>query len=445
MTSEIETGRSMVEMLGTLAIMGVLSVISVVGFQSLMDSYHANAIINDAKIIYLDASSTQSLSDMVWHDVTYHVDSGRAFQIMRDKNRNNYVKVKSVEQGVCEKILDMSVENVLSFFMEDYTEMTTCAEDNNIIVVWNGLAAQGACDTVSDCGSNFAGICNQDGLCQQCDPFTEHANADGTACECNPGTAQCQDGDTTWCCANGLSCDILNKTCVNGGGACKYTYTEQVQTKSANCRYLISAQTQTKAANCHYRITGTDNGNNLHSITMTLVGDGCAPDEYCYISHFDENCTTTINRGNVGANGPEDVYGTCLQRTVTSNACNITNVSTNFMQELDGCAPDEYCYISHFDENCTSSINRGDIGANQAEEVWGTCLKRTSNGGTCNITAISGGLSEVQGCPAGQYCYLKWQGSDCSTVINGGNVTGEMFGACIDRTSNTVNQCPIQN
>lgn len=42
-----ESGRSMVEMLGVLAIMGVLSVGSIAGYQYAMNKYRANTLIND--------------------------------------------------------------------------------------------------------------------------------------------------------------------------------------------------------------------------------------------------------------------------------------------------------------------------------------------------------------------------------------------------------------
>ena len=42
-----QSGRSMVEMLGTLAIIGVLSIGGIMGYSYAVDKYHANQIINN--------------------------------------------------------------------------------------------------------------------------------------------------------------------------------------------------------------------------------------------------------------------------------------------------------------------------------------------------------------------------------------------------------------
>ena len=42
----IESGRSMVEMLGTLALIGVLSVVGLMGYSYLMDGIRANSVLN---------------------------------------------------------------------------------------------------------------------------------------------------------------------------------------------------------------------------------------------------------------------------------------------------------------------------------------------------------------------------------------------------------------
>ena len=55
-----ETGRSMVEMLGVLAIIGVLSVAGVVGFNAAMNRYRANEIIHVASILEVVARAANT-------------------------------------------------------------------------------------------------------------------------------------------------------------------------------------------------------------------------------------------------------------------------------------------------------------------------------------------------------------------------------------------------
>ena len=45
-----EIGRSMVEILGVLAVIGVLSVSGIMGYRFAMDKYRANDIINEVNI-----------------------------------------------------------------------------------------------------------------------------------------------------------------------------------------------------------------------------------------------------------------------------------------------------------------------------------------------------------------------------------------------------------
>ena len=361
-----EVGRTFTEVLSILVLMAILTVIAIVGFQSLMNKHRANVIIYDAKMAYMEAKARLDVSDNDWHPISHAFECNKTIETLRDKKQSDYVKVNGVEKAICKQALGMSVKNMLAFFNEDWTEMISCGDENNIVFAWGGLGAPAECENVADCGENFEGICNQDGHCQICDEASERLNEDGTACECDPNKALiCQDEDeNSWCCGPGLICDIENKSCKDGGGICQYTFTQQTQRESANC---------------HYTIEDHDDGNGLHSITM---------------------------------------------------------------EEKQGCNDDEYCYIAYCNEDCTSSISEA-VGADGEGDAWGTCIQRTSNTKTCNISEISaGGLVEDQGCPAGQYCYIKWVGTNCDTTIADG-ADGPLFGACIDRTSNTVSKCPI--
>ena len=449
-----ESGRTLTETLTVLAIMGILSVVAIAGFQSLMNKHRANAIVNDAKVAYIESSARPSVADSDWQGVTYASESHKAIQIMRDKKGKDYVKVLGIEQKVCQNILAMAAENVLALLQEDYTELTTCSGNDNIVFAWNGVGVPAECNTSAECdvgeyapgeeSSGFPGFCNAEGHCQACNPDYETLNEDRTGCVCNPNKALiCRDEEENeWCCGEGLICDIENKSCKDGGGACQYTFTQHVYEKAADCHYRISAQTQTKSANCHYTVLDQVKEGNLHEVILTQK-QGCESDEYCYLMSFDSDCSTTINRGDVGATQAEDLWGVCLKRTANGAQCNVSSVSTNFMEEVKGCESDEYCYLMSFDSDCSTTINRGNVGATQTEDLWGVCLKRTANGAQCNQSTLSsGGLSETQGCPAGQYCYLKWVGDNCDTTITKGDQTGPLFGVCLNRDKNTAN-CPI--
>ena len=55
-----ESGRSMVEMLGVLAIIGVLSIGGIAGYTMAMERYKANEVINAAAMLSIANQSSQS-------------------------------------------------------------------------------------------------------------------------------------------------------------------------------------------------------------------------------------------------------------------------------------------------------------------------------------------------------------------------------------------------
>ena len=64
LVSASQTGRSMVEMLGVLAIIGVLSVGGIAGYTSAMRQYRANEIVNATSMLYMmGASQNQGNGD----------------------------------------------------------------------------------------------------------------------------------------------------------------------------------------------------------------------------------------------------------------------------------------------------------------------------------------------------------------------------------------------
>ena len=412
---ELESGRSMVEMLGTLAVMGVLSVGAIVGYRYAMDKHSANDLLSGAsqRAVLVEAQIASGREATIAEFEQYKETSGGTIERVEVFLDNSFgFAVTGVKGPVCELVIEMVEDRPIRIMSDDGETLTDMSEAD--------------CDPENP---NHFMILYEVGEGIKCDPEKALSCMD--------------DSGNGWCCGAGLICDIENQGCKDGGGACQYNFTQQVYTRSSNCSYIISTQEQTRSSNCHYTVRDYVIEGALHGVEMREI-KGCPPSEYCLLGYFDDECSSSINRGDVGSSGAEDVYGVCLKRTMNGGTCDVSTVSTAFMDEVQGCPPGEYCLISYFDEECSSSINRGDVGSTAPEQVYGVCLKRTMNGGTCDVAEIAeGSLTEVQGCPAGQYCYLKWEGSDCSTAINKGDITGPMFGACLERTSTNA-QCPIK-
>ncbi len=73
--TKIEQGRSMVEMLGVLAIIGVLSIGGIAGYNMAMNRYKANEILDMASKLSVAAKAARSTAnnDDVWQDAMLSV------------------------------------------------------------------------------------------------------------------------------------------------------------------------------------------------------------------------------------------------------------------------------------------------------------------------------------------------------------------------------------
>ena len=134
-----ETGRSMVEMIGVLAVAGVLSIGGVAGYRYAMDKMNANDIINEVKKRAVTASQQRILG----HDINLseYGDNGRIKGIHAVTVTNDYagdkgffaLTVSAVPQRVCDDILkqdwNMPVETAVGGVVVD--DDTTCAEGDN--------------------------------------------------------------------------------------------------------------------------------------------------------------------------------------------------------------------------------------------------------------------------------------------------------------------------
>ncbi len=449
-TRSVEKGRSLTEILLVIAVMGILSVLAIFGFRLLMNKRLANAIVYDSRMVHVDAQARVSVPINEWRDVPYSFESKKTIQTMRDAKGMDYVKVLGVEQEVCPHVLNMAVVDVVSFLNEDFTPKTSCELENNIVVKWTGIEKvemepEPECKTASDCGDDFDGIC-KDEHCVPCNATLEHPNTAKTECICDPEkalTCKNEDGDK-WCCGEELICGEEKGECKDGEGKCIYIFDKPEPIKETNCSYEMTQPDSIKAANCSYEMTqpnSTKRANCKYTITNNLVDgnyvvtrtvvQGCSSGQYCYLNYKNEDCSTTLSDGSTGT-----LYGTCLDRTVSSTECVVAEV-TGGLTPKQGCSSGQYCYLYYKDEDCSTALSDGSTGT-----LYGTCLDRTISSTECVITSVGGGLTQKQGCPVDEYCYLKWAGSDCSDSISDGD-EGELLGACLKRNKNDV-KCPIK-
>ena len=136
---KMENGRSMVEMLGVLAVAGVLSIGGVAGYRYAIDKMNANDIINEVRKRAITASQQRVLGQNI--NLSEYGDNGRIKGQHAVTAANAYqgdsgffsLTVSAVPQRVCDEILKqdwaMPVEMTIGGVVVD--ENTVCAEGDN--------------------------------------------------------------------------------------------------------------------------------------------------------------------------------------------------------------------------------------------------------------------------------------------------------------------------
>ena len=195
----LQSGRSMVEMLGTLAIIGVLSIGGIAGYSYGMDKHKANQTINDVMLIGIDIVSqisqgitptllsgwgsktsvgydmslVQSDEDELYYGLRIEGVPSRVCKIVGDGLKSTVaVYVENVDANVEEDLCDASELNAMEFFFplsNDVIRCTTSSDCDENEVCMNKVCApiepelsvwkpEGGCKTDDDCGQ--CGYCD---------------------------------------------------------------------------------------------------------------------------------------------------------------------------------------------------------------------------------------------------------------------------------------------
>ena len=216
-----ESGRSMTEMLGTLAIIGVLSVGAIGGYSYGMDKHKANQTINDIMLMGVDMITQTSQKRGVpslteWGTKT---SVGYNFEVVQnpDDNMQYGIQITGIPSRICKMVGDGLQETVAVYVgNEDYssdTESDPCDEsDNNTMEFYfdTGVIESDGCKNDSDCGDGR--YCDTDtGFC-----FNGTA-PEGTYGRCTTAN-ECCERDYNPYYEHGEDCTLSDGT----GGMCYY-------------------------------------------------------------------------------------------------------------------------------------------------------------------------------------------------------------------------------
>ena len=241
MINQTQRGRSMVEMLMMLALVGILSIVTFFGYEMAMAKYRSNTIIKEtnqmafnieqqfeAEVDVLDLSEYQP-DDCDWCDDPVEGEhnirlAGYNVTVKEDEGTTAFmVTFMDVEQNVCEKLIATGWEDPYAIFVNEHpvpSALAVCEEANQIDVAFNNTLDAKAPDCNPGYGWNEenkkceacpAGQHNNNNVCEEC---PENTFQNGTECvPCGSG-AQAVSGSNKCECINpGFYWDKTDNAC----------------------------------------------------------------------------------------------------------------------------------------------------------------------------------------------------------------------------------------
>lgn len=187
-----QSGRSMVEMLATLAIIGILSVGGITGYSYGVDKYRANTTINDINLRAVDLISqitngtNPNLSE--WPSTS---TVGYPISLSTEYAPSQYfIKVEQIPYSVCKIIVDTFPDNEVEIWIDNKEE--ECKEINTMEFGYDGFVKKG-CSTSAECRGNTP-VCNPN--TGTCEPYPDDDACGGCPSEkpyCDSATGVCGD------------------------------------------------------------------------------------------------------------------------------------------------------------------------------------------------------------------------------------------------------------
>ena len=217
-----ETGRSMIEMLGVLAIIGVLSIAAVVGYRFALLKFRANEVVNELNMRAVDISAqiaasgkTYALEEELPTAFDTHLDMGYETYSYITALNNDYFRIDvfDVPADLCRQILN-DYDALIAIFVGDHEtdEDTRYTDDLSV------------CNTSSNL-TNMGFVYKNDLNNPNCGWRAEF-NIDELACHCSGNTYLNMDTNECFCPAGHIWSEQEN-TCIES--ICDEGYFESTQ------------------------------------------------------------------------------------------------------------------------------------------------------------------------------------------------------------------------
>ena len=233
----MESGRSMVEMLGTLTIIGVLSISGIAGYSYGMDKYRANETMRDISLRTVDliaqANRAADLSFAEWENEDSIYDfSNPTYVEGENLIAFDIGATKKLPQSVCQMVFDnLSTAAVQIDINESVATSKDSCDEDNTMTFYFASGGNATTDTDTDdgatdeqCGETVCGICERcdsigalsdpDYGKQICYPLVNYSNCTTDNHEngwcisgkCQPNTITCNCGPNQYCADKNTSC-----------------------------------------------------------------------------------------------------------------------------------------------------------------------------------------------------------------------------------------------
>ena len=216
--AKTEEGRSMVEMLGTLAIIGVLSVGGIAGYTYGMNKYYANEILNGVsrRAVIAMAQLAQgkepnkiSFSEFDDEEINGAVFSDEAIETPYDGEFG--IGVHGIKESVCRNLIDMTGDEITITKSTNFDAPITvsdCADSDSLAFLFSSSELNRGNEQCSD------GFYYDDSTCVEINPCSEGYYYDGSDCV-NPCSSEGYYYDGSSCvsvCSDGFY--YRNEECV---------------------------------------------------------------------------------------------------------------------------------------------------------------------------------------------------------------------------------------
>ena len=212
--NQAQDGRSMIEMLGVLAIIGVLSIGGIVGYKLAMNHYQANQIVHEMNMMRTDAQIkiAQGAENLTLgspydeHKINFNgyktnFDCALANEeevILNDVScyaaNAYYIELQEIPEDVCQPLVRLinGMDNLIDFYVNEPDAegvgKDTCDEGNNTLTAIFGADSDSnaiKCDDADECPENLPVCLNH--VCVECETYHD----------CQGETPQCDEASHT--------------------------------------------------------------------------------------------------------------------------------------------------------------------------------------------------------------------------------------------------------